>query len=80
MRVLICAVVLLVASDAIAAERSKIYDSRNRQVGDVYDPGHGRRLQIRDNDRRIIGYIEADGDITLPNRKKVGEIDNALED
>lgn len=60
--------------EAESAERTKIYNDRNRQVGDIYDPGHGRRLQIRDNNRRIIGYIEADGDITDARRKKVGEV------
>ena len=50
--------------------------NQNRQrLGDVYNPGHERRLQIRDNDRRIIGYIERDGDITDMRRRKVGTID-----
>ncbi len=55
MRVLICAVVLFVASDAMAAERYKITNDRRQVIGDVYDPGHGGRLQIRDSRRRIIG-------------------------
>jgi hypothetical protein len=42
------------------------------------DPGHGRRLQIRDKHRRIIGYIERDGDITDKSRRKVGGIEKLL--
>ena len=74
MRLLICAVVLLVASDAMAGERYKITNDRRQVIGDVYDPGHGRRLQIRDSRRRIIGYIERDGDVTDSRRRKVGKI------
>ena len=74
MRLLICAVVLLVASDALAGERIKIRNDRNQLIGDFYDPEHGRRLQIRDNRRRIIGYIERDGDVTDKGRRKVGKI------
>ena len=78
MRLLICAVVLLVASDALAGERYKITNDRRQVIGDVYDPGHGRRLQIRDNRRRIIGYIEHDGDVTDKRRRKVGKIGELL--
>jgi hypothetical protein len=88
MRLLICAVVLLVASglptaawltpDAMAGDRYKITNDRRQVIGDVYDPGHGRRLQIRDNRRRIIGYIEPDGDITDSRRRKVGKIGELL--
>ena len=74
MRVLICAVVLLVAFEAMAAERYKITNDRRQVIGDVYDPGHGRRLQIRDNQRRIIGYLERDGTVTDSRRRKVGKI------
>ncbi len=78
MRFLICAVVLLVASDAMAGERYKITNDRRQVIGDVYDPGHGRRLQIRDSRRRIIGYIERDGDVTDHRRRKVGEIEKLI--
>ncbi len=74
MRVLICAVVLLVASDALAGGQHKIRDDRRQFIGDFYDPGHGRRIQIRDSRRRIIGYIERDGDVTDSRRRKVGKI------
>jgi len=58
----------------LAGERYKIRDDRRQVIGDVYDPGHGRRLQIRDNDRRIKYYIEPDGTITDSRRRKVGKI------
>ena len=38
MRVLICAVVLLVASDALAGGQHKIRDDRRQFIGDFYDP------------------------------------------
>lgn len=34
-----------------------ITNTHRQRVGDIYDPGHGR-LQIRNNSRQIIGYIE----------------------
>lgn len=61
---------------AYAAETYDITNDRRQIVGDIYDPGHGRRLQIRDSRRRIIGYIEADGDITDTRRRKIGEVDD----
>ena len=74
MRFLICAVVLLVAFEAMAGERYKITNDRRQVIGDVYDPGHDRRLQIRDNRRRILGYIERDGTVTDSRRRKFGKI------
>jgi hypothetical protein len=41
--------------------RSYITNTHRQKVGDLYDPGHGRRLQIRNNHRQIIWYIEHDG-------------------
>ncbi len=78
MRVLICAVALLVAFEAMAAEKHKIRNDRNQLIGDFYDPGHGRRLQIRDNRRRIIGYVERDGTVTDKRRREVGKIGELL--
>ncbi len=49
-----------------------ITNTSRQRLGDVYNPGHGRRLQLRDNDRRIIGYIERDGTVTNRHRQKVG--------
>lgn len=67
--------VLVIAGQCSAAERVKIYNDRNRQVGDVYCPGHGRRCQIRDNDRHIRYYLEKDGMITDTHRRRVKEIE-----
>lgn len=62
-----------------APTRSYITNTHRQIVGDLYDPGHNRRIQIRDTDRRIIGYIERDGSITNTNRQPVGSIE-ALRD
>ncbi len=63
-------------AQADSGDKWKITDDRRRQIGDFYDPGHGRRLQLRDKDRRIIGYIERDGDITDRNRRKLGTLED----
>ena len=55
--------------------QSYIVNTHRQRLGDIYDPGHGRRLQIRNNHRQIIGYIERDGTVTNTHRQKVGEID-----
>ncbi len=55
--------------------RSYITNTSRQKVGDVYNPGHGRRVQIRDTSRRIIGYIERDGTVTNTRRQKVGTLD-----
>ena len=52
----------------------KITNERGQQRGDIYNPGHGRRLQIRDNRRRIIGYIERNGTVTDTRRRKIGRV------
>ncbi len=52
-----------------------ITNTSRQRLGDVYNPGHGRRLQLRDNSRRIIGYIEADGRVTNTSRQRVGTIE-----
>ena len=57
-----------------ATDSRKITNERGQQRGDIYDPGHGRRLQIRDNRRRIIGYIERNGTITDTRRRKIGRV------
>ena len=59
-------------SSAGEVKRYKIADERQRVIGDIYDPGTGGRLQIRDRHRRIIGYIEGDGDVTNQRRCKAG--------
>ena len=55
--------------------RSYITNTHRQKVGDFYNPGHGRRLQIRDTSRRIIGYIERDGTVTNTSRQRIGTIE-----
>ena len=55
--------------------RSYIVNTSRQKVGDLYSPGRGQRTQIRDNSRRIIGYIEMDGTVTNTHRQKVGTLD-----
>ena len=57
-----------------APQRSFITDARRTRVGDLYAPAPGRRVQIRDNRRNIIGYIEADGTVTDTRRNRVGTV------
>ena len=52
-----------------------ITNTSRQRLGDVYNPGHGRRLQIRDTSRRIIGYVERDGTVTNTHRQKVKTLD-----
>ena len=54
-----------------------ITNTSRQRLGDVYNPGHGRRIQIRDTSRRIIGYIERDGTVTNTHRQKVGTVEEA---
>ncbi len=51
--------------------KSDITNKHRQRVGDLYRPAPGRRIQIRDTHRRIIGYIEADGSFTNKHRQKV---------
>ncbi len=57
-----------VTASASSPSRTHITNQHRQIVGDLYDPGHGRRVQIRDNSRRIIGYIERDGTVTNASR------------
>jgi hypothetical protein len=57
-----------------APTRSYITNTHRQKVGDLYRPGSGQRIQIRDTSRRIVGYIEIDGTITNPSRQKVGSL------
>ncbi len=52
-----------------------ITNTSRQRLGDLYNPGHGRRVQIRDTSRHIIGYIERDGTVTNTHRQKVGTLD-----
>ena len=58
-----------------APTRSYITNTHRQKVGDLYSPGGGQRIQIRDTSRRIIGYVEMDGTITNPSRQKVGSVE-----
>ncbi len=59
-----------------APTRSYITNTHRQIVGDLYSPGHGRRTQIRTNQRVIIGFIEADGSILNTRRQTVGSIES----
>ena len=61
--------------DAPETTRRNITDPDRRIVGDLYAPKGSRRIQIRDNHRRILGYVERDGKITDTRRRKVGSIE-----
>jgi hypothetical protein len=52
-----------------------ITNTSRQRLGDFYNPGHGRRVQIRDTSRRIIGYIERDRTVTNTSRQPVAEIE-----
>ncbi len=54
--------------------RHYITNTHRQIIADLYDPGTGGRIQIRNNHRQILGYIERDGTITNRHRQKVGEI------
>jgi hypothetical protein len=56
-----------------AKKRTYITNTHRQKVGDLYGPGTGR-IQIRNNHRQIIGYVESDGSITNTQRQKIGEI------
>ena len=89
MRFMIFLAVLLATSPASAAclmsycedeapKRSYIrnnWESGGQIVGDIYDPGGGQRLQVRDASRRLVGYIERSGRITNVNRQEKGSIE-----
>lgn len=79
MRVLVIILTLasITTAHADSGDRWKITNDRREVVGDIYDPGHGRRLQLRDDRGRIIGYIEKDGDVTDTRRRKLGTVEDA---
>ena len=63
------------ASTPAPGSRSYITNTSRQRLGDIYNPGQGQRLQIRDTSRRIIGYVERDGTVTNTHRQKVGTIE-----
>ncbi len=65
--------------DTAASSTRAITNTHRQKVADIYDPGHGQRLQVRDTSRRILFYIERDGWITNTRRQPVANIE-ALRD
>ena len=63
------------ASTPAPGERRAITNTHRQIIGDLYDPGHGRRVQIRDTSRRILFYIERDGTVTNTSRQRVGTLE-----
>ncbi len=63
------------ATTPAPGERRAITNQDRQRLGDVYNPGHGRRLQIRNNHRQIIGYIERDGTVTNTSRQPFAGIE-----
>ncbi len=63
------------ATTPAPGERRAITNTSRQRLGDIYNPGQGRRLQIRDTSRRIIGYVEPDGTVTNTSRQRVGTLD-----
>ncbi len=57
-----------------APTRTYITNTHRQIVGDLYSPGHGRRIQIRNKHRQIIGYIERSGRVTNTHRQKKGQL------
>ena len=55
-------------------KRTNVTDTRRKVVGDIYDPGVGR-VQLRDRNRRSLGYIKKDGAITNTRRQWRGRIE-----
>jgi len=62
-----------------ATTRSYITNTHRQIIGDLYSPRGGQRIQIRNNRRQILGYIENDGRITNRRRQPVANIE-ALRD
>ncbi len=58
-----------------APARAHLTNIHRQKVGDLYSPGNGQRLQVRDTSRRIIGYIELDGSITNTRGQPVANIE-----
>ncbi len=56
-----------------ASTRTYITNTHRQKVGDLYSVP-GQRTQIRDNSRRIIGYVERSGRITNTHRQKKGQL------
>ncbi len=55
-------------------ERVIIYDSQYRRTGTIENRGYGTKLQFRDNQNRITGYIDGQGRTYDANRTRTGTI------
>ena len=56
-----------------------ITNTARQRLGDLYHPGGDRRVQIRDNNLKILGYVEKDGTITNTNRQRIGTIGDLID-
>ncbi len=54
------------------------WNNGRQRVGDLYYSGRGGRVQIRNNSRQILGFIESDGTITNRSRQEVLSIETVL--
>ena len=54
-------------------ERVIIYDKDHRRIGTVENRGYGK-VQLRDNQNRITGYIGSDGKTFDANHRRTGTI------
>ena len=52
-----------------------ITNTHRQIVGDLYSPGHGLPVQIRNTRRQVLGYIQPDGSILNTRRQEVLEIE-----
>lgn len=56
-------------------ERVIIYDSNHRRAGTIENRGYGtKRLQLRDNRNRIVGYIDGSGRTYDSNHRRTGSV------
>ena len=56
-------------------ERVIIYDSNHRRTGTIENRGYGtKRLQLRDNRNRIVGYIDGSGRTYDNNHRRTGSV------
>lgn len=54
--------------------RTTIRNDRGQRVGDLYDPGHSRPLQVRDNHGRVRFLIEDDGELVNKSGQRIGNL------
>ena len=74
--IIILSLATITTAHADSGDRWNITNDRRQTIGDIYDPGHGRRLQLRDDRGRIVGYIERDGTVTDTRRRELGDVED----